>query len=218
MHHETAGDTNLASTEAQRPARFTRVIRRTHLYLGLFLAPWMLMYALSTAVMNHRELVASWHSSKTPALVQEQELAYSRGLPADATPQQMGLQILRDIGLEGTHRVSGGKDGKPLVIERQHPLALRRITFDSKQSKIVIQREEFRSATILERLHRRRGYQNPYTLEDAWAFSVDLTVLTMVFWGLSGIWIWWELRAARIWGIISGGLGLAFFAVFLVLL
>ena len=43
-------------------------------------------------------------------------------------------------------------------------------------------------------------------------------MLTMIFWGLSGIWIWWELRAARIWGIVSGGLGLGLFAVFLTLL
>ena len=33
---------------------FSKVIRRTHMYVALFLAPWVLMYALSTMVMNHR--------------------------------------------------------------------------------------------------------------------------------------------------------------------
>ena len=188
------------------------------MYLALFLAPWMLMYALSTLVMSHRERVASFYPTKTPAMVKERELDYSRTFPADATPQQMGQQLLLDLGLDGTHRVSGGKDGKPLVIDRQHSLAPRRITFDPKAGKITIQREEFRGPTFLERMHRRRGYQNPYALEDTWAFSVDVTVLVMIFWSLSGIWLWWELRSTRLWGIIAGGFGLALFAVFLALL
>jgi len=31
------------------------LFRRTHLYLGLLLIPWMLIYALSTFVFNHGE-------------------------------------------------------------------------------------------------------------------------------------------------------------------
>jgi hypothetical protein len=32
-------------------------LRRTHLYLGLFVTPWLMMYALSTLVFNHAALV-----------------------------------------------------------------------------------------------------------------------------------------------------------------
>jgi hypothetical protein len=218
MSNEAVSNTNPGSPGERPPSSVTRSVRRIHLYLGLFLAPWMLMYALSTMIMNHREFVTSFYPTKTPVLTKERELDYSRSFPADATLQQMGQQILSDIGLEGAHRVSGGKDDKPLVIERQHPLALRRITFAPKDGKLVIEREEFRGATFLERMHRRRGYQNPYPLEDTWAFTVDLTVLTMIFWAISGVWIWWELRSARVWGFISGGLGLLLFAVFLAVL
>ena len=31
----------------------SRIIRQTHMYLALFFMPWMLMYALSTMLMNH---------------------------------------------------------------------------------------------------------------------------------------------------------------------
>ena len=31
------------------------VLRRTHMYAALFLTPWMLIYALSTMAMNHRD-------------------------------------------------------------------------------------------------------------------------------------------------------------------
>lgn len=218
MNPEAASDARIPSAGEQRSFGATRIMRRIHMYLGLFLTPWMLMYALSTMVMNHREFVASFHSTKTPVLTTERELDYTRTFPTGTTPQEMGRQILDDIGLAGAHRVSGGKEGKPLVIDRQQPRAQRRITLDPKTSKLTIQREEFRSATFLERMHRRRGYQHPYALEDTWAFSVDLTVLTILFWAFSGVWIWWELRPTRIWGYVAGGLGLLLFAAFLVLL
>ena len=37
----------------------SKVVRRTHMYLALFLFPWVLMYALSTLVMNHRAVFVS---------------------------------------------------------------------------------------------------------------------------------------------------------------
>jgi hypothetical protein len=187
------------------------------MYLGLFLVPWMFMYAASTLVMNHREFVRSFYSTETPAMVRERELDFSRTFPSDAPREQVAQAILSDLGLDGAHRVSGG-NGKPLVIDRQHAFLPRRITWDQGTRRIVIEKQEFRSATFLERMHRRRGYQHPYALEDTWAFSVDLAVVAMVFWSLSGLWLWWELRPTRFWGAVCGGLGLAVFVLFLVLL
>jgi hypothetical protein len=42
----------------------SRLIRRIHMFSGLFFVPWMLMYALSTLVMTHREYVASFYANK----------------------------------------------------------------------------------------------------------------------------------------------------------
>ena len=218
MPSPAARDGSAAPTATKPGSVTSRLVRQVHLYLGLFLAPWMFMYAVSTLVMNHREFVQSLYPTKAPGLVSERELDYSRTFPTDAAPQQMGQQILGDLGLEGAHRVSGGKDGKPLVIDRQHAFAPRRITWDSNTGKLVIQRQEFRGATFLERMHRRRGYQEPYVLEDGWAFSVDAAVVAMVFWSLSGLWLWWELRPTRSWGTVCGALGLISFALFLALL
>lgn len=188
------------------------------MYLGLFLAPWMLMYAASTLVMTHRHTVATFYPTRAPAMVVERELDYSREFPANATPDQMGKQILDDLGLTGTHRVTGGTGGKPLQIDRQQALGSRRITFDQKTGRIAVQREKFRGSTFLERMHRRRGFQQPYAVDDAWGFSVDLAMLTMVVWALSGLWLWWELRATRLGGALCLGAGIVLFAVFMALI
>ncbi len=49
--------------------KMARLVRSIHMFTGLFLAPWMLMYALRTMVMTHRELVLSFYPTKDPALV-----------------------------------------------------------------------------------------------------------------------------------------------------
>ena len=196
----------------------SRLVRRIHMFTGLFLAPWMLMYALSTLVMTHREYVSSFYSTKNPTLVAERELDYTRSFPTNLAREQIAPQILQDLGLDGTHSVSGGRNGSPLVINRQNALSTRRVTFNAATQKISIQREEFRVATFLDRLHRRRGYNQPYALEDTWGFTVDVAVVTMIFWCLSGVWLSWEIKAARVWGALAvvGGFGLfAAFAFFI---
>lgn len=207
-----------SSPAEPRAVNFSLIVRRAHMYLALFLAPWMLMYALSTLAMAHREFVLSFYPTKTPAWTGEREMDYSRAFPAGTTTEQMGKQILMDLGLDGTHRISGGQGGKPLAIERLHSLALRRISYDPVTQKVAVQKEEFRSLNFLERLHRRRGFQHPYALEDGWAFSVDLTAITMIFWSLSGVWLWWTIRPTRIWGGLCIVIGLGLFGIFLTLI
>jgi hypothetical protein len=199
-------------------SKVSRLIRRIHMFTALFLGPWMVMYALSTLVMTHRDYVLSFYPSKSPAMVTERELDYTRSFPTNMTREEIGRQILQDLGLDGTHSVSGGSNGRPLVINRQNALSTRRVTFDATARKVIIQREEFRAATFLDRMHRRRGYNHPYALEDTWGFSVDVAVVIMVFWSLSGVWLWWEMKSVRLWGALALMAGLGLFAVFAALI
>lgn len=206
-----------AAAAAQTPG-ISRLVRRIHMFTGLFLAPWMVMYALSTLVMTHHESVNSFYGSKSPVMVKERELDYSRSFPTNVTRDMIAQTVLTDLGLDGAHSVSGGSNGRPFVIQRQHALSQQRLTFDASKGKITIEREEFRTPTVLERLHRRRGYKQPYALEDTWGFTVDVAVVTMVFWSLSGIWLAWELKSTRIWGALSFVVGLGLFFVFAALI
>ena len=212
-----AGGVTKATTESIG-SKTARLVRRIHMFTGLFLAPWMMMYALSTLVMAHREFIGSFYSSENPALITERELNYSRSFATNTTREEIAQQILKDLALDGAHSVSGGRDGSPLVIQRQSALPQRRITFDASKGRISIEREEFRASTFLERMHRRRGYQHPYALEDTWGFSVELAVVAMTFWSLSGIWLAWKIRTTRMWGALALAVGLGLFALFAILI
>jgi hypothetical protein len=189
----------------------SRIIRRTHMYLALFLSPWMLMYALSTMAMNHRQRFVA-----QPVFEKVGDQAYQGSFPAGAAPGQIARQVLRDLGLEGAFAVQGpGPDGR-LIINRQDLVAPRRITYWPSEGRLLVEKLSFRSPAFLERFHRRRGFQHPFLLDDAWAVTVDLVIAAMVFWGLSGLWMWWEMRVTRLWGAMFAVLGAGLFAFFLV--
>jgi hypothetical protein len=68
---------------------------------------------------------------------------------------------------------------------------------------------------MLERFHRRRGYATGYALDTVWAVTVDVAIGAMMFWVLSGLWMWWEMKVTRPLGALAfvGGAGL--FVLFL---
>ena len=193
----------------------SKLIRRTHMYLALFLTPWMLMYALSTMAMNHRDFFRKRYGGTPVVFEKEREQLYSGTFPADAKPRAMAEQILSDLGMDGTHNVNAPPGGQRITIVRQDPITPRRITYTPAGRKLVIEREVFRTPAFLERLHRRRGFQHNYPLEDTWAFSVDLVIAAMVFWVASGLWMWWELQVTRGWGALCAAAGIGLFGFFL---
>jgi hypothetical protein len=192
---------------------FSRVVRRTHMYAGLFLSPWMLMYGLSTVAMNHRASFQRWYGGSLTEWVQESEQSFggrfSEGVPARA----MAEQILRDLGLEGRFTANARKAEGTLVITRAGAIRPRRITYWPGSGRLVVERQAFRAEPFLEGLHRRRGYDSGYAADGLWAVSVDLSIAAIVFWAVSGVWVWWEVRAARRAGLVLGLIGLALFVV-----
>lgn len=191
------------------------VLRRIHMYAGLFLAPWILMYTASTFVMNHRPLFRG-HEPAPPNWTLEREMTYSGEFAAGAKPREMALQLLATLDLDGAHQASF-RDGK-LTVNRLDPVNPRRITFATADRKVVVEKQVFETPVFLERMHRRRGYQREYLLESLWAISVDLTIAGIIVWALSGLWLWWEMKVTRKLGTLALLAGIALFVLFLAVL
>ena len=181
------------------------------MYFALALAPWVLMYAASTFVMNHHE----WFNDGPPQF----EKVGERALTADVSgldSKQAAEVLLAELGMEGAHNVPPQQPDGKVVFVRQLVSAPVRVTYDRASRNAMIERQQSNTGTVLGRLHRRRGWQHPYFKEDAWAFSVDAFVIAMLFWVLSGLWMWWELKGARQFGWLALVGGAAAFAFFLV--
>ncbi len=191
------------------------LLRQIHLYLGLFLAPWMLIYALSTMAMNHREYFKE-HYGGTPAKWQvEKEQTLAPPFKADASAQEMAASILQGVNEYGNFNANLSRDRQKLTINRSDPVTPRRFTYTPSDGKLVIEKQEFRTTSFLEGLHRRRGFQSSFVPDRLWGASVDLVIISMVLWVLSGVWMWWSLKPTRRLGMVMAGLGCALFALFL---
>lgn len=196
----------------------SRLLRRTHLYLALFLAPWILMYASSTFVMNHRVLFHGPPPNPPPMFEVERELVYPGEMPEGATPQQVALQLLATLDLDGAHTVARPSTPGKVTINRLHPVSPRRITYTAADRRVVVEKMSFSGARFLEQMHRRRGFQHDYVLDDVWAALVDLTIVALIVLALSGLWMWWELRVTRRWGALALAAGMGAFGLFLMVL
>jgi hypothetical protein len=190
------------------------IIRRIHLYLALFLTPWMLMYALSTVAMNHRHGFEAYYGEQALQWEAVSEERFHHGL-AEPSRADVANQILSHLGIEGAHNTRGRLDRR-ITITRDNPWDTRRISWSASDSLLTVERRQSRLPVILESLHRRRGFQHDILTEDLWAVTVDLVILAMVFWAGSGIWLWWEMSVTRKLGAVALASGLLLYALFLV--
>lgn len=185
------------------------------MYLALFLAPWILMYTVSTFVMNHR----TWFRGRPPAPPRWERVSeqiYDGQFPEGATPAIQAQQILTSLDLDGAHQAAM-RDGK-LVINRNAAVQPVRLTYTPESKQVLVERMAPDSTAFLERMHRRRGFQTPYRVDDVWAITVDFFIAAVIFWALSGLWMWWELKATRKLGAVALASGTGLFAFFLAVL
>lgn len=187
------------------------------MYLALFFMPWMLMYALSTIAMNHRDFFNRVYGGQTAIWELDQEQIYPETPPASDDAKSAGLRILAHLGLDGgSYDVRKSSDGQRITILRDDPVVPRRIVFTVADKKLVVEKQVFRLPAFLERLHRRRGFQSEYFLSDAWSLIVDLVIAAIVLWGITGMWMWWQLKKTRTLGalVFVGGVGVFMFFLY----
>src|SRR5688572_25055961 len=103
----------------------SKIIRRSHMYLALFLSPWLLMYAASTFAMNHR----TWFRAGQPVFEKEREELFRGQIPQGARPADIAAQVLRELQMEGAHNVNASPDGQRFTILRQETMTPRRVVF-----------------------------------------------------------------------------------------
>ena len=186
-----------------------------HLYLALAFIPWMLIYALSAITLNHREFFNKFITLGEKEFILEKETTYTGTFADDAGPRMMGEQILSDIGLEGSYWANENKNRGTVTIFRMDPLKPKRLTFYPADGKLIIERQIVETVSFMRRMHFRRGYQHNFFMDDIWALTIDIAIFAIIFWGISGVIMWWKMKATRKWGTVSLAAGVMMFLIFL---
>lgn len=193
------------------------LVRRVHMYLALFLMPWLAMYALAAMAMNHRDYFIRLYDGNLWKTELESTRDYQPDLPPDINDEDLANRILDELELAGPHVINRSAGGRQLNIVRDDPLAAREISYVPDEHKLTVKKFPLRPATTLVRLHHRHGFKRTDSVSLAWAVGADIAAIGMVVWVATGVWLWWEIKSARRWGVACLALGLGAFAAFLIL-
>ncbi|MFB3904148.1 MAG: hypothetical protein ACE15E_11900 [Acidobacteriota bacterium] len=183
---------------------FQHINRRLHLYLGMFLLPWVLVYAVSSLIFSHAAAIRKWDGATPPRWKTELEREYNLPVPPGADVRVVGARVLKDLGMEGAPFFAARPGPKRLNINPADFWERKRVAYFIDQHKVVVQSmENLRWHQILVGFHLRSGYRQDNFLSDLWAFTLDVVCLAFLIWIVSGIYIWWQIRPTRLWGMTA---------------
>ena len=178
------------------------LIRRIHLFTGLLLLVFVLMYFASGYVMIHN----GWFNKPGPVTsTRTVALNYS----GDASDEALSRHLQETFDLRGkrnppNHR----KDGS-----RQFNFTRPGTTFEAVVSQDVrqvsITRKESGFVGLANGMHRLHGYGGG-RIYDAWALLYDLASAALILFAITGIVLWYQSTPQRLPGLICLGLSFGF--------
>ncbi|MCB1124323.1 MAG: hypothetical protein KJT03_22415 [Verrucomicrobiae bacterium] len=188
------------------------LFRRTHLYLGMFLAPWVFIYAFSTFLLNHGPTFRQMRPGPD-AWDPMWQREYSAPLPESQSELRgWAGKILEE---EGIPKAAYGvqRNGNRVVINVPRFLRPVRITYTVEDQILNAER---RPGSWLEaplRLHFRHGYGQGDLKQWIWGFIVDLVCVSFLIWIVTGLYLWWKISHTRSWGSVALVAGFVYFFV-----
>jgi hypothetical protein len=196
--------------------RFYLVTRDLHLYVGLFISPFVLVFAVSVFYLVHglaqRPAPGSADVSRTVANLRiPPDIARTEGRARVAALRS----VLDQLGVRGEidfvrHVASEHRLIVPVRLPDRD--ALISLDYDQKTATVTSRRHSLSAALVY--LHKMPGPHNVDVrgnslLMRAWRTLADATTYLFLFITLSGIYLWFALKAERRVGLllIAAGAG-----------
>jgi len=188
--------------------RFYRLIRDLHLYLGLFSSPFVLVFAISVFFLVHSWLPKVAPETSKTRLVSALPLPGNlqalsgRSLIEALKPALEQADVPGEIGFV-RHLVKEEKLLIPVTIPGREMIVT--INLASRDATIVTRETGLAEALVM--LHKFPGPHGPnirmnWFCMKAWRWMADATVYLILFVSVTGIYLWYVLRAERKAGLI----------------
>ena len=184
-----------------------RAIRDLHLYAGLFVSPFVLVYAISAIVLNHAYL--PWTGGDEP--IETRTIALR--VPADTNALEVAKQIRAQLDIPGEIGfVNRNRRTQRISFPIETPGAITRVRFDPGSGSAEIERTETGVWAGMVYLHKIPGPHNVsirgnWLATRVWGWVADASVYLLLFVSGSGIYLWAVVRAERKTGLLFLGAG-----------
>ena len=193
-----------------------RWISKLHVYFGLFIGPFVVLFAVSAIMFNH-----TW-GTQSEGEVQERQISIQ--IPENMEGLEIARHIMRQVNVSGEieffrHNPQQKQFTIPVIKPGE------RITIDvdlvSKTAEIEQRRTGFWNALLY--LHKSpgphlAGFRGNWFFTKFWMWLADATVYLFLALSISGIYMWILLKSERKTGLILLGAGcLTFFLIVLIM-
>ena len=195
---------------------FPHLNRRVHLYLGLALLPWFLMYGISSVPFAHNQFFERRDAAKgLPLWTLRSTHTVDAAIPAE--PGQLrsfGASLLQQAGVTagtfGAYRQSPTQVNVYVYSFRTST----QLKYYADEKRLTVEDRRFRWDHFLTGMHARGGFEQESLLVRSWSVVVDLVCLAIVVWIASGVYMWWGLPGSRRLGWLAIVAGTLAFVVF----
>lgn len=198
------------SSERSTGKRLYDWTRHLHLYFGLFISPFIIIFTVSTILLNH-----GWkpvpQASVSTVIIQPDESLEGMELVADLARQ---LDLSGEIIGRGVVR----NNQTSLFVARPGVTRIAKVNLETGEAEITLR--TFGFLDTMRYLHMNPGPHKPanWIIGKLWGWLADTTVYLTLFLTVSGIYMWIVLKAERRVGLIAMGTGvLTFGAIFFAL-
>jgi hypothetical protein len=189
------------------PKTFYTWTRDLHLYFGLFVSPFVAVFAVSVFFLNHARLTAPGSGTTTSTI---RDLHVPAGIEQAQGLDRVRLatQVLSQVGVSGEINFIR-------ALPQEHRLVIP-VVKPGVETTIDLNIEA-RTATVTERrtsvweslsyLHRSPGPHNAairgnWFWTRAWQWLADATVCLVLFLSVSGLYLWAVIRSERKIGLV----------------
>jgi hypothetical protein len=170
------------------------VIRKIHLYSGLIIVIFLMMYFVSGFIMVHRP----WFTTPPPPPITRTATLQSTG---GQTPQQIAAAVQKQLQLPGRIQFPQTQPDNLVRFWVNHPGTMTRVDVSTKGKRIDLTTQRVGLVGTLIMLHKVCGY-DAEPLFDAYAFFCDLAGVSMILFPITGIYLWWKTARNHLWGTL----------------
>ena len=197
------------------PKSFYRWTRDLHLYVGLFVSPFVLVYAVSAIQLNHTLMPWGGRAAQpvAPRTVRVVVRDTENGLG-------VATQVQKQIGVPGEIGYVGRKLGSQRVsFPIETPGRTTSVRVDLAAGLATIERKETGVWDGMIYLHKMPGPHNAnirgnWVFTRLWGWLADASVYMLLFLSATGVYLWTVSKTERRTGLIFLGTGvLSFMAI-----
>jgi hypothetical protein len=191
--------------------KYYPAIRALHLYFGLFISPFVLIFSISVIIFNHPSFINRINPVETlPDIKTKLDK-----IPYDTTDLQTAKAIIKKLNINGEIDFISKKDSS-ISFPVNKPGLKTYIKVNTTNDSVLVTRKYEGPMRATAYLHAMPGPHNVSIRGNSvflkiWRIVTDVFVYILLFLTISGVFLWYILKAERALGIYALALGVLFF-------